>query len=235
MRYALAPLVLALFGCVGSTTAHGELARNASRTPYSDLSRLTLCTEPRSVQVALYSDDAKADEVNRALIKERLHRTLSNTLTSLRVPHETRPSCVGHPGFIYTLFYAHWTYPAAQESYLVYAASLQVGAGTTKLEARPGFFLSESHFEGYDANRLFASDLLSPYQISLPSANEKMMFSLAAAWWDNHAFLQETQYLKQQRELIHLTLLSGALTMLVLLAGWRVTERRKRTATHRRS
>ena len=142
---------------------------------YNDLGNLTLCIDSSTVQVVLESNDAGFNAHYAALIAERLRQALPQTLNKYSVPFTEKPSCEGEAGFVYTLFYVHWQYPAAEDPSFIYAAALQVGEAPATFTAKPEFVLPNERFDAYTAARLFESDLDEPFDQVLPADNEQMM------------------------------------------------------------
>ena len=194
---------------------------------YNDLGHLTLCLDASTVQVVLESNDAGFNAHYAALIAERLRQALPRTLNKYRVPFTEKPSCVGEAGFVYTLFYVHWQYPAAADPSFIYAAALQVGEAPGKFEAKPEFVLRDERFDAYTAARLFESDLDEPFDQVLPADNEQMMEELAAAWWDDRSYQQDLRRARQQDWLVRLSIVSGLLTAGIVLVGSYFFRRRR--------
>ena len=71
----------------------------------------------------------------------------------------------------------------------MFAASLHVGTGPQVIEARPDFILDDVRFETFQTFRLSESELVTPLDPRLLGVSEEMMLDLAAAWWDDFAYL----------------------------------------------
>lgn len=195
---------------------------------YNDLGTLTLCLDPATVQVTIESADPVLDTLHTGVVAERLRESLRATLTEYRVPFAEKASCAGEAGFVYSLFYVHWTYQAGEEPTFVFAAALQVGEAPASFQAAPELVLPNQRFDAYTANLLFESDMDAPVHRVLPLDNEQMMLELATAWWDDHGYQQEVKRASQRALLISLSWLSGGVTLVVLLVGLFLLRRRKR-------
>lgn len=192
---------------------------------YNNLGNLTLCLDSSTVGVNIESADPVLDTLYQGVVAERLREGLTATLSQYRVPFEERESCEGEAGFVYTLFYAHWRYPAGEEPSLVYAAALQVGK-FAEVVPELEFFLTDERFNAYTAAHLFESDLSEPFHRLLPAENEQMMTELATAWWDDRGYQDEVRRARQRTLLVRLSITSGVLTMGILLIGAYLSRRR---------
>ena len=54
------------------------------------------------------------------------------------------------------------------------------------------------------------------------------MLDLAAAWWDDFAYLRELRWRQRRPVLVRLAVLSGALTLVIVAWGWWVWHQRRR-------
>ncbi len=194
---------------------------------YNDLSTLTLCVDSSTVQVNIESADPVLDALHTGVVAERLWTALRTTLTTYRVPFEEKASCEDAAGYVYTLFYAHWLYPAGEEPSLLAAAALQVGEFAA-VAADPEFVLPDERFGAYTSARLLESDLGEPFHRLLPAVNEEMIGELATAWWSDRGYREELQRASRRALLVRLSVVSGLLTVMIVSAGLFFWRRRKR-------
>ena len=194
---------------------------------YNDLGTLTLCLDSSTFQVTIESNDPTLDALHKSMVEERLRAALSKALTDYRVPFNEKASCEGEVGFVYAFFYARWLYPADEEPSVLAAAGLQVG-GFTVVEADPEFVLPDERFDAYTSGQILESDLDKPFYQILPTVNEEMMAELATAWWNDRGYQEDLRRASQRALLVRLSVLSGGITLLILVGGLYVWRRRRR-------
>ena len=194
----------------------------AHNVPYSNLEGLSLCLDSRSVQVLLdnklldYSDQ-------KDLIHNRLLDALLSSLKTYEIPFKIKESCKGDSSFIYTFLSTNYIPQDTPEPSLVYTASLQVGLGPVTLPTNPKFFLENSRFDLYSAERLFISELPDTFYTLLPKINEEMIGKLADSWWED--FLEKQSARRSLR--LRLIFLSLGFTSLILIGAWTLLLQRK--------
>ena len=195
----------------------------AHSVPYSNLEGLSLCFDSRSVQVLL--DNSLLDYADhKDLIHNRLQDTLLSRLTTYQIPFKIKESCKGDSSFIYTFLSTSYIPQDNPEPSLVYTASLQVGLGPVTLPTNPKFFLKNSRFDLYSAQRLFISELPESFYNRLPEINEEMIKKLVDSWWEDYLVIKDSK-----RSLFpRLIFFSLSFTSLILISGWVVLLRRKR-------